>query len=56
MADPALAPPPHRDPSAFRFWGACCLIAFVLAFVLGSVWAERRAVQDLGFVAAAYDG
>ena len=55
MADPALAPRLHRDPFAFRFWAACCLVAFALAFVLGSIWAERRAVQDLGFVAATYD-
>jgi hypothetical protein len=53
---PALAPRLHRDPVAYRFWGVCCLIAFVLAFVLGSFWAERRAVQDMGFVSAAYDG
>jgi hypothetical protein len=37
----------HRDRFPIRFWGAACLIAFVLSFGMGSVWADRRATQEI---------
>ena len=47
------APRLRRDRAPAVFWAAACLIAFTLSFAMGSVWAERRLVQDGWTTAAA---
>jgi hypothetical protein len=49
------APRLHRDRAPVRFWAVACVIAFALAFGMGSVWAEKRAQQDTWATAATYN-
>ena len=36
----------HLNRAQLLFWIAACVVAFTLAYGLGTVWIERRTVQE----------